>query len=76
MSLVIRLSTQGSKNRLTYRVVVMEKRSKRNGKFIEKIGFYNPLVKPPILIINRESLERWLKNGAQLSSGVKKILNQ
>jgi len=71
----IRLKRVGAKNRASYRIVVMEKRSKNLGKSIAEIGFYNPLVKPPIININRQELEKWLNNGAQISPAVKKLPN-
>lgn len=71
---IIRLKRVGSKNRGTYRIVVAEKRSKNLGKSIAEIGFYNPLVKPPIVNIKKPELEKWLKNGAEISPAVKKLL--
>jgi len=76
MSLVIRLKKLGAKGRPTYRLVVAEKRSKKEGKNIEEIGYYNPLVKPPEIKINKDRLEYWLKNGARQSRGVNKIVNK
>lgn len=76
MSVVIRLKRIGAKNRPFFRIVVTEKRSKINGKNVEEIGYYNPLEKPPVVNINRQKLEEWLKNGAQLSATVSKILEK
>jgi len=76
MSVVIRLKKLGARGRSTYRIVVIEKRSKRDGKNIEEIGYYNPLVKPPEIKIENNRLEYWLKNGAKTSSGVNKILKK
>lgn len=73
MAVVIRLKRMGPKNRPLYKIVVIEKRSKRDGKNIEEIGFYNPLEKPPIINLNRQKWEDWLKKGAQPSSTVKEI---
>lgn len=75
MSVVIRLKRIGAKNRPIYRLVVVEKRSKRDGGNIEEVGFYNPLVKPPEIVVKKDRIENWLQKGAQLSQGVRKILN-
>lgn len=74
MSVKIRLSRVGSKNKPSYRVVVTPTRSKRDGKVIEIIGFYNPLPRPPQVKVNQERLKYWLSCGAQVTSAVKKIL--
>lgn len=70
----IRLTQTGTKNRKMYRIIAIEERERRNGKPIEELGFYNPLVKPPALTVDRERVSYWLKNGAQLSTGAKAIL--
>ncbi len=76
MSVVIRLKKTGSKNQSKYRVVVAEKRSKRNGRSLAEIGFYNPMIKPPEFKIDQAEVKKWLANGAQLSGTVKKLLDQ
>ena len=76
MAVKIRLSRQGAKNRPTYRVVVTPQRSKRNGKVIEIIGYYNPLTEPPQVKIEQKRLEYWLSCGAQPTEAVKRILKQ
>lgn len=76
MSVIIRLKKMGARNRSTYRIAVVEKRSKRDGKNIEEIGYYNPLVKPPEVKIENNRLDYWLKNGAKISSGVSKVLKK
>lgn len=70
----IKLSVTGKRNRKAYRIVVMEEGKRRDGKNIEILGFYNPLVKPPQLTIDRERLKYWLSVGAQKTDGVNKIL--
>lgn len=74
MSLVIRLKSKGRKGKHIFGVVVMEKRSKRDGKSIQEIGFYNPTIHPPQLNIDQKVLKMWLNRGAKLSEGVAKIL--
>ena len=74
MVAVIRLSRIGKKNMSFYRIVVTNKRSKQNGKYIEKIGFYDPMANPHKLKIDKERLQHWLDQGAQLSEGFRKLL--
>ena len=74
MAVTIRLFRQGKKNQPFYRIVVTEKRRKRQGKYIEVIGFYNPLKNPAEIKINQEKLKFWQSRGAILSEGLKKIL--
>lgn len=74
MSLTIRLKKIGSRNRKIYKIVVAEKRSKRNGKSIAEIGYYNPQVDPPVVKVDKSLLEKKIEEGASLSEGVRKIL--
>jgi small subunit ribosomal protein S16 len=70
----IRLRRAGSSRRPAYRVVVADSRSPRDGRFIEIIGHYNPLTEPPTVKIDRAKAEQWIKQGAQPSNTVKKLL--
>jgi small subunit ribosomal protein S16 len=70
----IRLRRAGSSRRPAYRVVVADSRSPRDGRFIEIIGHYNPLTQPPTVKIDRARAEQWIKQGAQPSNTVKKLL--
>ncbi|MFH0749852.1 MAG: 30S ribosomal protein S16 [Candidatus Gottesmanbacteria bacterium] len=70
----IKLTQTGSRNRKTYRIVVMEEGKRRDGRNIEILGSYNPLVTPPQLIIKEDRLQYWLSVGAQETDGVKNIL--
>lgn len=65
MSLVMRFRQQGCKNGRTFRLVVAEKKTRRDGKYIANLGHYNP--KSEELVINKEEVERWLKVGVQPS---------
>lgn len=76
MSLSVRLSQVGKKNRPVYRIVVAETRSKRNGKSLEHIGVYDPNVNPPMLQINNKALDAWVKKGAIISDGLRKLLEK
>lgn len=71
--LTIKLYPKGKKHQRTYRVVVSEKRTKYNGKFVADLGFYNPQTKT--ISINQELMSEWQKNGAQVSEGVDKLLH-
>lgn len=78
MSLSIRLSRGGSKKRPYYRVVVAEARSPRDGRFIEKIGTYNPLLakdSPERIKLDAERAAHWLKMGAQPTDRVARFLD-
>jgi len=64
----------GAKKRPSYRVVVADSRSPRNGRFIETVGMYNPLTNPPTAQVNAEKVRHWLSQGAQPTEAVKRIL--
>jgi len=74
MAATIRLMKFGKRGYATYRIVVLEKRSKRDGQYIEKIGTYNPQTTPSTIQINEERFEYWKNNGAILSEGMLKLL--
>jgi small subunit ribosomal protein S16 len=64
----------GSTRRPTYRVVVADSRSPRDGRFIEIIGHYNPLTNPPTVKIDRAKAAEWIRKGAQPSNTVKRLM--
>ena len=72
--LSIRLRRTGSKKRPFFRVVVSEARSKKEGQFIEVLGFYNPRTKPAVVEINKERIQHWIKSGARPSDSVRTLL--
>ena len=74
MAVKIRLAQRGKKKTRTYRVVVADARSPRDGKFIEDLGFYNPHDNPSTVDINVEKAVSWLDKGAQPSDRVQKLL--
>lgn len=76
MSVSIRLSVVGKKGQPVYRIVVCEKRSKRDGRVIDKIGDYNPNLTPPKLTLDKQKLEQWQKNGGIISAGLFKLLKK
>ena len=76
MAVKIRLRRMGAKKAPFYRVVVADSRSPRDGRFIEEIGYYNPMTNPAEIKINAEKAEAWLKNGAQPTETVKSLLKK
>ena len=74
MAARIRLRRTGTTRRPTYRVVVADRRSPRDGRFLEALGYYNPLAKPPQLKIDTEKAAAWLKKGALPSNTVRHLL--
>ncbi len=66
----------GDKKKPFYRVVVVDERNKRTGKYIENVGTYNPLTEPKEIKLNKERIEYWIKNGAQKSTGFLRILGE
>lgn len=75
MAVKIRLQRHGSKKRPFYFIVVADARAPRDGKFIQKIGTYNPLTHPATVLIDRQKALEWLSNGAQPTDTVRKILS-
>ena len=77
MALVIRLRQQGSRNRQTFRLVVTEKRNPRDGKYIEMLGWYNPLgSEGKQLKLDDERILFWVNNGAVLTKKAEDLVNQ
>jgi small subunit ribosomal protein S16 len=72
----IRLKRMGAKKAPFYRVVVADSRAPRDGRFIEEIGYYNPTTEPTTIKIDTEKAANWIKNGAQPSDTVKRLLNK
>ncbi|MBQ7291538.1 MAG: 30S ribosomal protein S16 [Clostridia bacterium] len=76
MAVKIRLTRLGSKKAPFYRVVVADSRFPRDGRFVEEIGYYNPLTEPAEIKIDAEKAQQWLKNGAQPTDTVKSLLKK
>ena len=72
----IRLKRVGAKKQPFYRVIVADARSPRNGRFIEEIGYYNPLTDPADIKIDAEKAKTWLGNGAQPPDTVRALLKK
>ena len=76
MSVKIRLTKMGAKKRPFYRLVVADSRAPRDGRFIEIIGHYNPIVDPIELVVDKDKAQDWLKKGAKPSETVKRLLKR
>jgi small subunit ribosomal protein S16 len=76
MAVVLRLKRAGAKKRPFYRVVAADSRRQRDGRFLEIIGHYDPLRTPSTLVLEKEQIEKWLKNGAQPSTQVASLMRQ
>jgi small subunit ribosomal protein S16 len=76
MAVKIRLTRLGSKKAPFYRVVVADSRFPRDGRFVEEIGYYNPLTEPAEIKIDADKAKKWLKNGAQPTDTVKSLLKK
>ena len=66
----------GAKKRPFYRIVVADSRSSRDGRFIETLGYYDPLTEPSTVKVDAEKFHKWVKNGAQPSESVTGILKR
>ena len=74
MAVKLRLLRMGAKKKPFYRIVAADSRTKRDGKYIELVGTYNPLVNPAELKINEEVALKWLSLGAKPTDTVKKLI--
>jgi len=71
---MIRLARFGAKKKPSYRVVVIDKVRARDSRSVEVVGFYNPVSQPPVVKLDQERIQYWLKNGAQPSDTVSRLL--
>ena len=76
MAVKIRLKRMGAKKAPFYRVIVADERSPRDGKFIDEIGYYNPLRDPAEIKIDSEKATKWLNDGAQPTETVRSLLKK
>ena len=72
----IRLRRMGAHKKPFYRVIVADSRTPRNGRFIEEIGYYNPMVEPPVIKIDGEKANEWLGKGAQPTEVVRSLFKK
>ncbi len=76
MAVKIRLRRMGAKKAPFYRVVVADSRYPRDGRFIEEVGYYNPLTDPAEVKVDAEAIKKWIGNGAQPTDTVKALLKK
>lgn len=76
MSVKIRLRRMGAKKAPFYRIVVADSRFPRDGRFIEEIGYYNPLEEPSLVKVDADKVKEWMKNGAQPTDTVKALFKK
>ena len=76
MAVKIRLRRMGAKKSPFYRIVVADSRYPRDGRFIEEIGYYNPLEEPAGVKVDVEKAQKWIANGAQPTDTVKDLLKR
>jgi small subunit ribosomal protein S16 len=74
--LAIRLARFGAKKKPSYRVVVIDKERARNSSAVEVVGTYNPIAKPAEVLLNHERISHWMKNGAQPSETVSRLMRK
>ncbi|PIQ73735.1 30S ribosomal protein S16 [Candidatus Roizmanbacteria bacterium CG11_big_fil_rev_8_21_14_0_20_36_8] len=74
MAVTLRLMRFGKKKQPFYRIVSLDKRSKRDGTYIEKIGLYDPLLKSDNITINKERFSYWKSRGATMSDGLTRLV--
>jgi small subunit ribosomal protein S16 len=74
--LMIRLARFGAKKKPTYRVVVIEKDRARDSRSVEVVGHYNPVSQPALVDLNHDRIQYWMKNGAQPSETVSRLLKK
>ena len=72
----IRLQRAGKKKAPFYHIVVADSRSPRDGKIIEQIGTYDPMQEPSVLKLDKEKVEKWIKNGAKPTDTVKHLIEK
>ena len=72
--LMIRLARFGAKKKPTYRLVVIDKERARDSRAVEVVGIYNPVAQPHAIKLNHERIEYWIKNGAQPSDTVARLM--
>lgn len=76
MAVKLRLKRMGQKKKPFYRIVAADSRAPRDGRFIEQIGYFNPLTEPVELKIDAEKAQKWIKTGAQPTDTVRALLKK
>ncbi len=73
MAVTLRLLRMGKKSSPVYRIVAIDKRKKRNGTYVDVVGFYNPVATPSVFQTDQNKIKEWLKKGATVSKGLEKL---
>ncbi len=76
MAAIIRLQRGGRKKRPFYAVVVMDERKRRDGAFIEKLGYYDPCTEPEVIELDLDAVKKWTDTGAKVSDRVAYLITQ
>ncbi len=76
MAMKVRLKRMGAKKAPFYRIVVADAKAPRDGRFIEEVGYYNPISEPVELKVDGERVQHWIKNGAQPTDTVRALLKK
>ena len=76
MAVKIRLKRTGKKKTPSYRIVVVDSRYPRDGRFIEQVGFYDPMTEPATIKVDHEKVDKWIATGAQPTETVKSLINK
>ncbi len=76
MAVSIRFARRGRRNRPFFRIVVADSRSPRDSKFIDRLGYYDPIPDPEVVVVKKDRLIHWLLRGAQPTKSVKSILSR
>src|SRR5437588_6955648 len=76
MSVKIRLRRMGAKHQPSYRIIIADSRSPRDGRYIDQVGFYNPRTNPATITLDREKAADWLRKGAQPTETVEILLRK
>jgi len=74
MAVTLRLARHGSTHRPFYHVVAADSRKARNGRYLEKLGYYNPNTNPSVVVLKEDRVQHWYGNGATLSNAVDKLI--
>ncbi len=72
----LRMQRRGAKKKAFYRIVAIDERSPRDGRFLEQLGHYDPKQDPPAISLNLDRVDHWLSTGAQTSPTVRRIVNR
>ena len=76
MAVKIRLRRMGAKKNPFYRIVVADSRFPRDGRFLEEIGYYNPMEEPSVVKVDPEKAKKWIENGAQPTDTVRELFKK